>query len=119
MFRWLTSRLRTKSFEERTVVAADHDAVTCQFPDGKSWQVKWDDIDCFAVETTSLGPFVEDVFFFLESAACRYLFPQSSQNHDAVLEHDYELPGFDSNAFCDSMSSTENARFVCWQRGTP
>jgi hypothetical protein len=45
--------------------------------------------------------------------------PQGAQESTQLLERLQRLPGFDNAALMRAMSSTEEATFVCWRRGTP
>lgn len=72
-----------------------------------------------AIETNSLGPFVEDVFWRVNSDSEVIRVPQSSPVFTVLMEHFESLESFDWEAFSRSMGCTDDALFLCWKRGVP
>ena len=108
--------------ECRFAVRLSDDAVCCERPDGQTERIAWDDLRRVEIVTTDEGPFLEDVFWVLTAAdgGCLTI-PQGAggDNTAALLERlGPRLPGFDHEAVIRAMGSTENARFLCWQRAT-
>jgi hypothetical protein len=68
------------------------------------------------VETNDAGPFVEDVFFYLEGPEFGFYVPQAAEGTDELVRRLIRLPGFDSDTFGAAMCSTTNDRFTCWKR---
>jgi hypothetical protein len=68
-------------------------------------------------ETNDSGPWGADVWWILVGNApesgCVY--PNGATGEQEALEALQRLPGFDNGQFIEAMTSTENARFVCWQ----
>jgi hypothetical protein len=98
-------------------IQIDDHGIRRQLADGKVEQVAWDDLQEVVVLTTADGPFAEDVFFVLagrDGTGC--VVPQGAPESGELLERLQRLPGFDNEAFIRAMSSTEDARFVCWRR---
>src|SRR5262249_62063099 len=84
---------------------------------GKVERAAWADREGVCVLTTADGPFAEDVYFVLAgkgTSGC--VVPQSAPESGQLLERLQRLPGFDNEAFIRAMSSTDDARFVCWRR---
>jgi len=83
-------------------------------PDGKPSSVALDKITSITVETNDSGPWGMDVWFIVmgskESEFCTY--PMGATNDLLALDYFSTLPGFELKG----MNSTENARFVCWQK---
>jgi hypothetical protein len=107
-----------RSTEERILVAVDEREVRVLRPNGEEECVTWDDLLSVEVHTTDCGPFTEDVFYVLTGAAGGCVVPQSAQGADALVDKVACLPGFDYEQWTKAMSSTANARFLCWQRGS-
>ncbi len=87
-------------------------------PDGVEEKIRWDDLHEVGILTTDEGPCQEDVFFMLldreRSGGCSV--PQSCEGIKELLHRLQQLPGFDNEAVIKAMTSTSNARFVCWKR---
>lgn len=87
-------------------------------PDGVASRVEWSDLRAVEIATTDAGPFAEDVFWVLHVDGPPMMIPQLAGGSDALLTRLQELPGFDSGAVIAAMSSSGNARFPCWARGS-
>jgi hypothetical protein len=119
MFSWLKSLFGTRdNHAPRTHgIKWDERGISRDLPGGKSEGLAWADLIRVSVLTTDEGPFVEDVYFLLESAdgkGCAV--PQEADHDSKLLEFLQKLPGFDNEQFIRSMTSAENARFICWER---
>ena len=78
-------------------------------------RVRWADLVRVEVLTTDEGPFVEDVWWLLHDAnggGCAVPGAQAG----LVLPRLQQLPWFDNAAVMLAMASTENARFLAWER---
>lgn len=101
-----------------TIQIDDH-GVCRVLADGKVEMVTWGDLEEVSVLTKANGPFAEDVFFVLagrDGSGC--VVPQGAPESDELLEQLQRLPGFDHEVFIRAMSSTNDARFVCWRRSS-
>jgi hypothetical protein len=96
-------------------VFVDQKRIRCVWPNGQVNAVAWSELQLAAVETRDCGPCVEDVYFYLEGPEYGFFVPQGAQGTNELVRRLTELPGFDNEAFAAAMSSTENARFVCWK----
>jgi hypothetical protein len=95
----------------------DEHGVRRELDYGKVEAVSWDDLQEVGVLTTSDGPFAEDVFFVLigrDGTWC--VIPQGAPESTPLLERLQRLPGFDNEALIEAMTSTRDAKFVCWRR---
>ena len=86
---------------------------------GLPYALAWSRLDEVRIETSSSGPFAEDVFFVLvgndgETA----VIPQSATTPD-LIQRLQALPRFDNAAMIAAMGSAEDAQFVCWRSGVP
>jgi hypothetical protein len=80
--------------------------------------VAWSDLRLVAVETNDGGPFVEDVYFYLEGSAYGFYIPQAAEGVHELVGRLAVLPSFDGDAFGAAMCCTDNARFICWTRAS-
>ena len=116
MLDWLKTVFRDVSSKKRCRVAVDAKGVSCTRPDGRVDAVNWSDLVVAGVETTATGPFVEDVYFYLEGPDYGFYVPQAADGTDELVRRLVELPGFDVKTFAAAMSCTDNTRFVCWRK---
>jgi len=79
-------------------------------------EIAIDQIIEIAVVTTDEGPFADDVFVVLKSDQSEMKIPQEAENFDSLFDVFKKFEGFNYEAFIEAMSSTENERFVCWQK---
>ncbi len=83
-------------------------------PDGKVSSILLKSITSIIVETNDSGPWGMDVWFIIMGASdnefCTY--PMGATNDEKALDYFITLPRFELKG----MNSTENARFVCWQK---
>ena len=115
-----TPQPRTDSAQPEAsyVVHLSDTEVRCDRPDGSVERIAWDDLQAVIVHTTAAGPAMPDVFWILAgtSTSSGCVIPQGATGDSALLERLQKLPGFDNEAFIRSMSSTDDQKFLCWQR---
>ncbi len=59
-----------------------------------------------------------DVWWVFEGNDARYAYPQGATGEQEVMDaFKLRLPGFDWEAVIRAQGSTDNARFVCWEKG--
>jgi hypothetical protein len=86
-------------------------------PDGITEHVRFADLSAVFIETNDRGPFEPDVWWRLVGEpATGCVFPQGAGGEDDVLDRLLKLPEFDHAAFAEAMTSTQNRKFLCWQR---
>ena len=103
----------------RYVVSFDDDCVTGRRPDGVVESVKWSDLQAVVIVTTDLGPYVDDVFWVLVGKEVGCIVPSEAEGIDLLLRRLQQLPRFDHEAVVAAMTSTQNARFLCWRGDAP
>ena len=119
-FAALRERRQQALFPESTYhVTWDASAITCTSPSGEIQSVAWRDLQSVVLRTTDAGPFIADVFWFLQGSASICMVPQGARGEPELLHRLQELPDFNSEAVIAGMSSTDNAEFLCWSRKKP
>ncbi len=113
---WVRGLLHPPPPEEQTRVVVDEEGIRCLRPDGSTHMVAWSDLQLVGVETNEAGPFIEDVYYYLEGTEYGFYIPQCAQGEKELVDRLLALPGFDCDAFSAAMCSTAAARFVCWQK---
>jgi hypothetical protein len=98
------------------VVSFDDELVRCQRPGGLVETVKWSDLRAVLIQTTDAGPLADDVFWILAGEESGCVVPSEAAGMERLLERLQQLPGFDNQALIEAMGSTDNRRFLCWQR---
>lgn len=113
---WLARRrLQNIPFYERTEYSFDGVTIRARDPLGSDQSVPLTKLTEIGVETNSLGPFAEDVFWLLQFAGGALRIPQSSPVFGVLLKAFETFPGFDFEPFLQSMGSTSDAYFSCWK----
>lgn len=102
--------------ECRVVVHLTESGVRCERPDGLTEQVAWADLQRVEILTTDEGPFLPDLFWLLHGTTGGCAVPQGATGDGELRRRLGRLPGFDNGAVITAMGSTDNARFLCWQR---
>ena len=76
--------------------------------------VRWDTLQKVVVRTNDRGPLEDDVFIVLTGGDCSCEIPNSLEETEELIGRLGQLPGFKFEALIESMSSTDNAEFLCW-----
>ncbi len=105
--------------ESEVVVTFDDEGVRCTKPGSKEEHISWEKLDAVLIETTDQGPILPDVFWLLltkdMSSGC--VIPQGAIGDKDLLEvMQKRLPGFNNEMLIKAMTSTENQRFLVWER---
>ena len=114
---WFTkTRLESTPFYERTVYSFDGLTLRASDPLGADQALDLAEVSDVGVETTCLGPFVEDVFWVVSNGSEKIRVPQCSPIFKKLLAHFETLEGFDWESFGRSVPCTDDAYFPCWSR---
>jgi hypothetical protein len=102
--------------EQAYVASVSDSGVCCQHPTGLLESVSWDKLRAVLIETSDAGPFGSDVFWILvgEDSGCVILLGATGE--DVLLKRLQALKDFDNTAVIQAMSSSENQRFLCWEK---
>ena len=105
--------------EASVIVAFDLEIIRCKKPFSKEESIRWDKLDAVVVETTDEGPMHPDVFWLLLSKDMKSgcIFPQGATGeNELITEMQNKLPGFDNHLLIEAMGSTDNNKFLIWER---
>jgi len=121
LFVWIQQRRESTQghsllIQPEFVVEMDDEWIRCHRPEGKFEQVKWSDLQAVILETTDEGPAVCDVFWILVGKGSGCVIPQDVANGKELLQRLQALPDFDNRKVIEAMGSSENAKFLCWER---
>lgn len=98
------------------IVEVSDTEISCRRPDGTVERVTVAELQGILIETTSDGPFVPDVFWILVGTSGGCVIPQGATGESVLLERLQKLPGFDNEALIQAMGSTDDRKFLCWER---
>jgi hypothetical protein len=104
--------------ESSCVVQLSETGVSSTNPNGRIDTVEWHDLNSVEIVTTDKGPFFPDVFWLLNGSRTKCVIPQGATGETELLNRLQKLPGFRNEALIKAMQSTDNARFLCWQRAS-
>ncbi|MEP7220638.1 MAG: hypothetical protein ABI876_17060 [Bacteroidota bacterium] len=102
--------------EEQYVVEISDAGISCTLPDGERQTVAWSDLKEVAIETNDSGPWGMDFLWVLTGDSSQCIIPQGATGEQELVDHMMAMPGFDYDAFISATTSTDVARFPCWQR---
>lgn len=103
---------------ESEVLVQDHGTfVSSVFPNGETQTLLWSDLDRVEVRTNDSGPWGWDVWWVLSGSRDEVAFPLGATGQDEVLDKVQVVTNVDKNRLSQGMNCTQNATFLCWQRG--
>ena len=106
---------RDLSSEYRATVTRDF--VACEHPRRNRESIRWEQIRCVSVVTTSDGPWRPDMWLLLEGEAAGCSLPTEAKGFDKLFDQlSARFPGFDFKPFIEACGSAHDRRYVCWQR---
>lgn len=105
--------------EAAFVVTVTAEGVSCARAGGLVESVPWAELQEVALVTTDEGPFALDVMWLLVGTKGGCVVPQGATGEKELLAKLQSLPGFDNDAVIEAMGSTDNRKFICWQRQEP
>ncbi|MEM4989514.1 hypothetical protein V8G57_19160 [Collimonas sp. H4R21] len=112
----LGKRPESSIVPQLNVVEFNDEQVTRTTADGIRETLLWSELQEISIITTDGGPYVDDVFWELRGTSHGCLVPSEAEGIKELLSKLQELPGFNNEAVIQAMGSTDNARFLCWQR---
>ena len=115
---WSRRKLASTPFYERTAYTFDGAVLRASDPLGADQTIDMAKVLNVGVETTCLGPFVEDVFWVVSDGVQSIRIPQCSPIFEQLLAHFKTVEGFDWDSFGRSAPCTDDAYFPCWSRRT-
>lgn len=108
---WTARRQRPSA-----VVEFDEDAVTCTRRNGVVERVRWVELRAVLIQTTSDGPWVDDMFWVLVGKDGGCVVPSEAVGCRQLMERLQQLPGFDNDAVIEAVKLTEDQTLLCWHR---
>jgi len=80
--------------------------------------IRWDDLSAIMIETTDAGPFADDVFWILvaEDLQSGCVIASEAVGAEALIERLMTLPDFNYETMIQAMASTDNAKFLVWEK---
>jgi hypothetical protein len=102
---------------QREFVQVDEDGVAVETKAGIE-RVRWADLSKVRILTTNEGPWVEDVYFLLETQGGKgCAVPHGAAVRTRLLEElQSRLPGVRDEKVIEAMSCTDNSSFTIWER---
>ena len=105
---------RSVSSEYRVVVTGD--VVACEHPKRSREAIRWEDVRCVSVVTTSDGPWRPEMWLLFEGPASGCSIPTEAEGFDQLWDQlSARFSGFDFKPFIEACGKTTDARHICWQ----
>ena len=124
MFEWWTTivnqlkkRRAEYLFPERKYqVTLAHPLFSVSNPSGELFEASLNCLEKIEIITTDAGPWAADVWYVFSFSSGTISFPQGATGDKAAVDYLLSLPDFNELQFILAMSSSDNARFLCWQK---
>jgi len=100
---------------QQCAVDLDDLGVTCRRPNGTVESIKWAELRAVIIQTTSQGPFVDDIFWVLVGETGGCVVPSESVGIGGLIKRLQALQGFDNEAMIQAMTCTSDKEFLCWR----
>ena len=115
----IQERLDAVQFEKKIIVCLDNESISAIYQSGEIESIRWEDVNCIAIETNDSGPWGADLWWLFEGKEKRCAYPGGATGYlDALRELPTRFPGFSDEMVIKANGCTSNARFVCWQRNS-
>jgi len=118
---FLSSIFRRKEIAEpfyrRTEYSFDGKRLIANDPKEERIEIALEEVEEIGVQTTSTGPFAEDVFWLINREKEKLLIPQESLVFSELVEVFQKFEGFSNESFGLSMTCTDDQYFECWKKG--
>lgn len=101
---------------DKSKAFCNDEGLSVEHTNGTIESALWDEIIKISVITTDQGPYTDDVFIVLFKEEKGVLVPSGAEGYNEVYERVSKFDGFDFQRYIDSMSSTINKEFICWER---
>jgi hypothetical protein len=117
-FDFYAARSRIRRASPFGTVRFNDDTILYDRPNGPNEQIRWGDLQGVLIETTDAGPFASDFFWMLLSKDLKSgcVVPSEADGCSALLSRLQQLPGFDNWLVVRACQSTDNNRFLIWER---
>lgn len=124
MFDWLTGivkkiQMRRAEYlfpERKYRVTLENSYLLVINPTGELFKAPLNCLEKVEIITTDAGPWVADVWYEFSFSSGSVCFPQGATGDKAAVDYLLVMPGVDELQFILAMSSSDNARFLCWQK---
>ncbi len=119
MIKFLKNLFSLSVQPESSKVYFDNTTLYCSKPNSETETILWQNIDAILIETTDAGPIAEDVFwlFLQKNMESGCIVPQGAIGNEKLLNEVQErFENLDNENLINAMASTENQKFLLWQR---
>jgi len=99
-------------------IIVDKNGVRINRLNGKTEEIKWDEIGEVSIITTSDGPFTDDVYLCLHSTDDKTgcAIPSTVNGYNEVYDIVSKYEGFDFKTVIEAMSCATDAKFTLWKK---
>jgi hypothetical protein len=107
---------KPKNPEDNFLVTITKEFIRVEHPERASEEILWNDIKEIKLINTDADPFAPDIWLALlgENSGC--LIPQGVKGFETVYEMISKYENFNFDNFIASMSCSDNAEFLLWER---
>jgi len=107
------SNMQPEDYYEVTIT---DDAITVEHPKRKTETAYWDDLNAIKLINTDEGPWLPDIWLALIGTKSGCTIPHGSKGFEDAYNIISKYEGFNLELFIESMSCTNNAEFLLWEK---
>ena len=107
---------KPKNPEDNFLVSITEILVRIEHPDRKTEEIFWRDILEIKLINTDAGPFAPDIWLALLGQSSGCLIPHGAKGFEEVYEMISKYENFNFDNFISSMSCSDNAEFLLWEK---
>lgn len=106
-----------KNPEDNFVVTITKEFVRVEHPGRETQEILWRDIEEIKLINTDAGPLAPDIWLALLGLDSGCLIPHGAKGFETVYEIISKYENFNFDNFIASMSCSDNAEFLLWEKG--
>ncbi|OGC18746.1 hypothetical protein A2526_02315 [candidate division WOR-1 bacterium RIFOXYD2_FULL_36_8] len=104
------------NYESEFVVEYNNQGIGVRHPKHDYEYIKWNDVNQIMVITTDQGPMLCDLWIVLSGDNTSCSIPQGATGFDKLFDAFKKFDNFRWKSFFDAMASTNNNKFICWEK---
>ena len=108
---------KPKNPEDNFLVTITREFIRVEHPDRETEEIFWRDIQEIKLINTDAGPFAPDIWLALLGLGSGCLIPHGAKGFETVYEMISQYGNFNFDNFIASMSRSDNAEFLLWEKG--
>ena len=102
--------------EGQYIITLTEEAIKVAYPNRPIESILWSEINTILLINTDAGPFQPDIWLTLKGDTNSCTIPHGSDGFEQIYDIVSKYDGFNLDNFIKSMSCSDNAEFLLWNR---